>query len=114
MVKKMEKLLDENRNMQDYLYTRGFLITNDANIKEDGYPFYGNWNCEKVKGFCFYIHNKQKIHIRELKDRSIAFLIGHAYDPLCGLHDEQEILEYVYSKNIYERISCLLYTSRCV
>lgn len=101
----MKKLLDENQNMQDYLYTRGFLITNDPNINEDSYPFYNNWVCERIEGIYFYIHNKQKIYIRELQSGSIAFLIGHAYNPIADLYDEQEILEYVYSKNIYERVS---------
>lgn len=87
----MKKLLDENQNMQDYLYTRGFLITNDPNINEDSYPFYNNWVCKKIEGIYFYIHNKQKIYIRELQNGSIAFLIGHAYNPIADLYDEQEI-----------------------
>lgn len=101
----MDKMIDENQHMQQYLYSRGFLITDNTSIDTNVYPFYGNWTCERIKGFNFYIHNMQRLYIYELSNGDMAFLIGHAYNPMCDMYDEYNILKYIYSENTYKRIS---------
>lgn len=44
----LKNILDKREDIQKYLYMRGFLITTeDVVIKEEGYPFYGNWHFQK-------------------------------------------------------------------
>ena len=43
MKSELKQILDTRPDMQPYLFSRGFLIT-DANVDEESCPLYGNWN----------------------------------------------------------------------
>ena len=102
--------LDSKKQYQECLFKRGYLITENKIDKLEEYPFYNNWNEEKIGKWNLYIHNDQHIYI--VSDGDItASLIGHAYNPFTKQCDENEILkesieEYKKSPDLFfEKIS---------
>ncbi len=51
-----KNLLDAREDLQSDLFIRGFLITDDKNIDDKVFPFYGNWNKSQQGKFIFYSH----------------------------------------------------------
>lgn len=90
----MKEILDqkENQKFQQYLYTRGYLITNEKELKLDQYPFYKNWSMVSLFNFQIYVHLKQKCVVYNNGDKYF-FIIGHCYDPFSGEKDEYAILK---------------------
>ena len=104
----LKKELDQNIDLQKHLFEKGYLIT-DAEIRVgDQYPFYGNWNKRRIKGYDFWTYKTVQIFVFEDDDKEF-FLIGHAYNPFTKEIDELRILSYiaaVYGTNEYfDRIS---------
>ncbi len=83
--------LSEKPYLHEFVYNRGFLITTADVSSLDDYPFYGNWEKERIDQFNFFIKNNQKLYIIE-KDGKKFFLIGHAMDPIIMEASEQQIL----------------------
>ena len=81
----MKEILDQKKNQkfQQYLYTRGYLITNEKELKLDQYPFYKNWSMVSLFNFQIYVHLKQKCVVYNNGDKYF-FIIGHCYDPFSG------------------------------
>lgn len=91
----MKTLLDAHPQMQEYLYVRGFLLTDHQIDGLDEYPFYGNWIEQRIDcGHCvyyFYINSKNYLHV--VKDEEYThFIIGHAYNPYAMQYEEDIIL----------------------
>jgi len=97
----MKSLLDQEkfRLYREYLYTRGYLLTDAESIELNRYPFYGNWKIIRLCKFKIYIHFKQKCVVYDDDNRKF-FLIGHCYNPFSGEKDEDIILKLLaeYSK----------------
>lgn len=85
----IKEKLDKRRDLQEYLFCRGFLLT-DICIDTKKYPFYDNWNEYKVQSFTVYVHNFQKITIYESNAISLV-LVGHAYNPF-KMEDSEELI----------------------
>ncbi|MDD6603191.1 MAG: asparagine synthase-related protein [Eubacteriales bacterium] len=97
----VEKIISENKELQKYLYTRGFLFTN-ANVNYELFPFYGKWNVQKIGNYT--LSNDKKVKVFKVKtEKEIIILIGHVYNPFDGLIDENEILNKYANSN--DRIS---------
>ena len=94
MENKVQSVLDKNEKLREFLFVRGFLLTDNANIPADGYPFYGAWNCEKHGNYSFWTHPKTGFHTFESKGKTF-FLLGHAYNPFTMEIDENEILRRI-------------------
>ena len=90
----LKQALDERQDLQHFLFIRGFLITNNEIEMPDKYPFYSNWNVDKIGAFNFYTHKLQKLYKVQHNER-IFFLIGHAYNPFSMEHDELKILNTI-------------------
>lgn len=90
----LNKDLDNNIDIQKYLYIRGFLITDDKNIDTLKYPFYRNWYNVNIGNYDFYINNDQKLYLYKSNNK-IYFIIGHAYDPFTNEYKESNILKYI-------------------
>ncbi len=91
--KETEEILNVSIQHQVFLYTKGFLITNQDFIeKKEIYPFYNNWRLNKIKNYWFWIHQFQKSYFFEKEDICF-FLIGHAYNPFTMDYEEEKILE---------------------
>ena len=94
----LKKLLDERPDLQQYLFCRGFLVTDDE-IDITGYPFYGNWNRTHVGSLWVYVHKLQKLTVCEEENKKL-FLVGHAYNPFTSEIDEKTILSEIAKRGI--------------
>ncbi len=92
----MKTLLDqlENYSYREYLYPRGYLITDKKAINIARYPYYDNWNCVTIKRFNIYVHKKQKCYVYQSEDK-VYFIIGHCYNPFTMEYDEINILKTI-------------------
>jgi hypothetical protein len=94
----MKEILEEYPKYQEALFIRGYLITDKEIESLYSYPFYGNWNKEKLGVFHgeskinVYYHKKQNCYV--YKENGItAAIIGHAYNPFDMKYDEIELLK---------------------
>ena len=90
------ELLKHRKSLQEFLFIRGFLVTNKKIENLNEFPFFGNWQEKEESGFYFYNHNKTKIHLFT-KEGKTAFLCGHCYDPFEIEIEEEKILEKILS-----------------
>ena len=91
MKSELKQILDTRPDMQPYLFSRGFLIT-DAAVDTSVYPFYNNWKRVSIEGsFSAYVHNLQKVTVHNTKEQSLI-LIGNAFNPYTMEADEETIL----------------------
>lgn len=89
----IQKLLEANPEYKEKLFIRGYYFTNDE-VHPHDYPFYDNWNHEKILGYNLLVHNKQHYYIHKFNnDKSAMILVGHAYNPFTMQYKESEILE---------------------
>lgn len=90
----MKDLLNQERyqRYQEYLYARGYLITDRKDINLDDYPFYHNWEIIPLYRFDVLLHHRQKCFIYE-SDKRKHFLIGHCYNPFTNEYEESAIVK---------------------
>ena len=88
----LKEKLDGRKDLQRFLFIRGFLISNERVENLSDFPFYGNWTEEHRAGYWFYKHVDAHIHFAEKNGRT-AFLCGHCYDPFLMEISEERILE---------------------
>lgn len=90
----MKDLLNQERyqRYQEYLYTRGYLITDRKDINLDDYPFYHNWKIIPLYRFDVLLHHRQKCFVYE-SDKRKCFLIGHCYNPFTNEYEESAIVK---------------------
>ena len=103
MIESVKDILDRREDLREFLFVRGFLLTDDAAIPKEGYPFYGSWKCERHGMFYFWTHPRTGVHTVE-RDGMIFFLLGHAYNPFTLEIDEDVILRRIaehYGKSDY-------------
>ena len=85
-----QKMMDSRPDLQDYLFKRGFLLT-DAKFDASAFPFYGRWTAVNVGQYTAYTHPLQKATEYELAGRQFVIL-GHAYNPFTMKADETDVL----------------------
>ncbi len=108
----MKKLLDQDKysSYREYLYPRGYLITDSDNINLDEYPFYKNWSALSLYNYKIYLHFKQKCYLYENNDKKF-FIIGHCYNPFSGEKEEKAIIkrlaEYERKNKYFEYLNQL-------
>ena len=83
--------LDSDEEARSHLFEKGFLITNRVLEGLDSFPFYGNWTQTRVGEFTFCLNNKTRAFFLERYGKTF-FLLGHAYDPIGMIHDENALL----------------------
>ena len=96
-------ILDQNEDLREFLFIRGFLVTDNPDVQRDGFPFYGRWNCEQHGSFYFWRHPKTGLHTFEAEGKTF-FLLGHAYNPFTMEISEERILARIadhYGKSDY-------------
>ena len=103
----IKEVLEQNADLQQFLFIRGFLATNRNDLDMNGFPFYGNWEMIKLQDMFFYKHNQTGFHFYQEGDKA-CFLFGHAYNPFTMEINEKEILERIFpfigTKEIYKYI----------
>lgn len=87
--------MQQNEQLQKFLFIRGFLITTKRIGNLDDFPFYGNWEYEQHQNWHFLAHKLTGMHIFETADGKIFFIMGHAYNPFTMEEKEQDILTYI-------------------
>lgn len=90
----VKAILEQHEDLREFLFVRGFLLTDNAGIQSDGYPFYSAWKCEKHANYYFWAHPKTGIHLID-HDGKTFFLFGHAYNPFTMEIDENVILRRI-------------------
>ena len=55
----IKEVLEQNADLQQFLFIRGFLATNRNDLDMDDFPFYGNWEMIKLQDMFFYKHNQR-------------------------------------------------------
>lgn len=81
---------------EKYLYRFGFLITTSGEALEKTCFALANWKQEQIGFFHFWIHPDQKLYLYEHGSR-IFFLIGHCYNPISMISNENEELSALAS-----------------
>ena len=103
----IKEILEQNADLQQFLFIRGFLATNRNDIDINHFPFYGNWEVVKLQNLFIYKHNQAGFHFYEEGNKA-CFLFGHAYNPFTMEIDETKILKrifpYIGQEDIYEYI----------
>ena len=87
--------LDNNKDLQKYLFIRGFLISDKDITNMDSFPFYGNWKKEKHGEYWYMAHSLTGMHIYEDESGKVFFLMGHAYNPFSMEHEELDVLKRI-------------------
>ncbi len=104
----LKRQLDNKKDFQQYLYSRGYLVTTKCLENINEYPFYGNWTVNEFDDLYIYSHKAQNVVFYRGKTGSY-FLIGHAYNPFTMEHKEDAILkelDYAVEKgNEFEKIN---------
>ncbi len=89
-----DRLMEQIRRQPEferYLYRFGFLITTSGEALQEKCFVLTNWNRAAVGQYRFWIHPDQKLYLYENGD-STFFLIGHCYNPISMISDENEEL----------------------
>lgn len=107
----LREKLDGDEKLRNFLFRRGYVITNRNNLDLNAYPFYNNWTTQKINDyFQVYLHREQHFY-RVEQEGKIAVLIGHAYNPYTMQISESDILNdcisaYDHGKaDFFEKIS---------
>src|SRR5690554_6836859 len=82
-------------DLNQYLFTRGYLITNNSHIKSNMITNY--YKSFQLGKFYIHIHDETKFSYIESENINI-FIIGHLYNPFTNQIDENNILNSLILK----------------
>ena len=80
----MKDILEQKQNQfyRKYLYSRGYLLTDNDSINFSEYPFYNNWSMVSLYKYKIFIHVRQNCFVYDNNSEKF-FIIGHCYNPFC-------------------------------
>ncbi len=96
----VKDILENRVDLREKLFYMGFYATTQQNDFLREYPFYNLWRVFKVSDLNVYVHPKQFFYKLETDEIDIC-LIGHAYDPINNISDEEKILKNLISSKEY-------------
>lgn len=103
----IQTVLQEHPDLRQFLFCRGFLLTNRRGIPAEDFPFYGAWNRTDLDSVCVWTHPQTDFHHIRRGER-VFFLLGHAYNPFTMETDEDAILaqisEHRQAPELYEAL----------
>lgn len=108
MYEDFKKMADSHKDLQKYIFVRGFFVSDNKNININEFPFYGNWKVTKITDKYYgYCHNLQNVY--SVNYNGVTFFIfGHAYNPFTMEIDETKILQGIAesykTKNFWDRV----------
>lgn len=105
----IQQMLDTRPEYRYKLYERGFLVT-DQKINDQVYPFYGLWNHVDLFGYCVLVSPEQTAFFSKESDGAFV-LIGHAYDPVRMMKNEEDILSQLCS--LWHEDQCSFWNRLC-
>ena len=83
--------MNESSSYEHLRFARGYLITPEAKAVE--LPTLEGWAQHRHAGYVIRIHPDADLHVLETDRGDTWLLLGHAYDPWKGEHDERVLLE---------------------
>ncbi len=89
----LKRALENNPKIREYLFVRGFLVTDNDTVDMEGFPFYSTWEHHQVGKYHFYTHPLANAYFAETENGGYVYLLGHAYNPFTMEHEETPILE---------------------
>ena len=89
---KNKDLISNNADLKRRLFHYGFLITDADDISEEDYPFYNNWQTDRIGDYNLFVSPSQTYYIQPSPEGGTYVLIGHCMNPFNGTYLEQEIL----------------------
>ena len=92
----IQAILEENPELKDKIYARGFLFT-DADVDTDQFPFFGKWQSKKNENYSLLVSPKQSYFCAETETGTAIILVGHAYNPVTMEANEAGILAELIS-----------------
>ena len=63
----LKEVLNNKPNLRKHLFEKGFLITNNYDVNEDGYPFYNNWIKSRIEEYDFWTYKSTNIYTYDSK-----------------------------------------------
>ena len=107
-INSLKNILNERKDLRQYLFKRGFFLSSRSDIDLQSFPFYSQWKTTPIGCYTAYVHDCQKVSVFE-KDNRFFFLFGHAYNPFSMEIDETSILARIadayQSEDYWERIN---------
>lgn len=98
----MEQVKD-NDYLQNKLFCKGFIITDDLDVDGSAYPFYGKWTVTPLgTRYVLAVHPDQTFYVKTFGNGLTIGLVGHAYRPADGVTDETCILDEL-SRKYFDR-----------
>lgn len=80
-------------NMKEKLYTYGYLLTNDNDVKKKSIGIsWDNWSEDKLGNYTLYVEKNETKWIHQTDTNEYFVFVGHAYNPFDMLSDEIDIL----------------------
>ena len=93
----IKQVIETNEDLKKFLFIRGFVVTDNAELNVDGFPFYGQWKHNEIDGIHFWTHPLTGFHFVRNGTDNAAFILGHAYNPYTMEIDENTILKRILS-----------------
>ena len=90
----LKDILDQRMDLQQFLFRKGFLISDNTELDLTLFPFYNNWRTVKHGNFFIYTHKDVSL-FTYIENNDMYFLIGHAYNPFSLEIDENCILRRI-------------------
>lgn len=104
----IKEIVETNEDLKQFLFIRGFTVTDKADVCAKAFPFYGQWNHNEICGMHFWTHPLTGFHFVKNDKGSAAFILGHAYNPFTMEIDEEPILTRILdaygTDKFYDRI----------
>lgn len=97
----IKSIVEKNEHLREYLFTRGFIFTNNQSINANEYPFYGNWKSFTFGSYILLVDEKINVFYKKNNEK-IYILIGHAYNPFDGVYDEDELIENLFQNVFFD------------
>lgn len=97
----IKQILENNEELRQFLFIRGYLITTNKTFDLKEFPFYGNWNFVDIGKYRILTHKRQHLYVYAQNDFAV-FLIGHCVNPFDLQYDENSILKSIYQKKAQE------------
>lgn len=87
----IKAIISRNPQYEEYLFARGYLITNDPHIRAEGYPFGEEWASYNLGAYRAFVHPKEKFSVVSNEGVTVG-LIGHCVNPYAMQWEEIPIL----------------------
>ncbi len=94
-IQNLKSTLDAAPQLRNFLFIRGFLVTDHELADTASFPFYSSWKHVCRDGFHFYTHPLTGLSFADIPGGGTLYLLGHAYNPFTMEHREEVLLRRI-------------------